>query len=544
MEINNHTYLVHRDAREGCYLLPEDDEDNFTFNFLRDHHATRHHLLINNNTKSYIDPPSWFMSPTRSCVNITKSLKMTIINPDEACRLEIDRCIINSGSSQSSPLILSEFEFGEFRNPSIQYLNSNESVFIMVSRTVRRRMFEDLPLFHFVKGSIADTPRLHNSTTDSKRSVRVRLQDGGRITTVNILITEPIENIENIQNVSMLGYEDSRMIDITHMLLSDAPEIALSKKELQGFYTSWGGDDGRRKLYLISTTEATRCDPSQWKCTSQLVNRMKYFFLAFDAPTKRFYVTKPEYMGILVNCIYRQREKNWTPFIYNNSIMYVHEIFPLHIISLSKPSGDASASVSVTDQTLSPHFNISGTLNLQSVSNHECSHIPFPWSFGEPRGGSNALLVKVPADAPPLSQHVRADHNNNSSSYEYLAIFHAQHHPGSTIFHEREVAPLSYWVGAYTFSAHPPFKLLRISHVPIVKSEWYDGPWIFKASWAYIPYPMGLFFEENGVGGGAHDVNNDQSTVLASIGLQEGRKGILVRMDLKKIFRTMAILEC
>ena len=530
----NMTYLVHKDAREGCYLLPTTINNNnnnnnnnnkyrdeFTFKFLRDHEGLASPQSTPRETSSskrYIELPSWFTSLQRDrlCVNISKSLKMTDETPDDACRLEVDFSVILSGNTQSSPFVLVEKEFGSFRNPSIQYLDDHN--FFMISRTTGVRMYLDTPLFHLLN------------------------VDAFRNQSILTITAEPIESKLILSNYSLIGYEDSRMLDVTHLLLTDNQEIRLAKDELVHFFPNWGTDGGRNKLFLVSTTETTHCDKSLFRCHFEIVNRMKHFFLAYHTPTNRFLVTRAEHLGVLTEdatSIHRQREKNWTPFVYNSSIMYVHEIFPLHVISLSLPNISTLSTASASDQEKSPHFNLSGTLLLQHVSKQQCSLSSLPWMFGEPRGGSPAILIKIPRDTPPI----------DNMRHEYLAFFHAQHRPASTVIRTRESAPISYWIGAYTFSPHPPFRMLRMSHVPILKREWYDGPWVFKrGGWGYVPYPMSVIFERNKTLDGREGTDGQNeygpSTILVSIGLQEGRQGILSRIDLQKVFRTMAIVDC
>lgn len=85
------------------------------------------------------------------------------------------------------------------------------------------------------------------------------------------------------------------------------------------------------------------------------------------------------------------------------------------------------------------------------------------WSFGEIRGGT-----------PP--QRISKD--------LFLAFFHTKAVlPGSRL--------LSYFFGAYTFTAAPPFRLRSISRMPLVHRAFYDGPWSHYGGLVdYIVFPM------------------------------------------------------
>jgi len=92
--------------------------------------------------------------------------------------------------------------------------------------------------------------------------------------------------------------------------------------------------------------------------------------------------------------------------------------------------------------------------------------VPFSfWEWGEPRGGTNAILV----------------------GGVYLSFFHSR-----ARLHGNDLT--TYFFGAVTFSAHPPFTLLKISNAPIIDERFYEGPWINPRN-CYTTFPSSLFLK-------------------------------------------------
>ncbi len=140
-------------------------------------------------------------------------------------------------------------------------------------------------------------------------------------------------------------------------------------------------------------------------------------------------------------------EKNWVPFEYQGEILFAYSLVPHRILQPLHGRSECSIKAS----TLSK----------------------FKWDWGVLRGGTPALL----------------------DNGEYLAFFHCSksmrtvHSKGESIPH--------YFMGAYTFSAHPPFHLTQISPRPIVGKRFYHGP--AHKTWKplVVVFPCGLVMDEN-----------------------------------------------
>lgn len=141
-------------------------------------------------------------------------------------------------------------------------------------------------------------------------------------------------------------------------------------------------------------------------------------------------------------------EKNYVPFLYRDTLHLIKHINPMTVVTLGNEV---------------PGQN---QINYQVVST--VNKVDLWWRFGELRGGTNALDL----------------------GDRYLAFFHSEMklHPN----------PLrTYFMGAYTFSHEPPFRLLSVSAEPIVHESFYVGPWItrvYRSQTDYCVYPMQIYF--------------------------------------------------
>lgn len=132
-------------------------------------------------------------------------------------------------------------------------------------------------------------------------------------------------------------------------------------------------------------------------------------------------------------------EKNWSIFSYDDELFYTYQIQPHKVLSVD-PAHGFCKEIALTDT-------------------------PFEWKFGELRGGTPALELQ---DC-------------------YLAFFHS-----GMWFLGRHF----YFMGAYTFSKHPPFKILKMSADPFFYHEFYTSdrnPNIVSN----VTFPGG-YFAENG----------------------------------------------
>ena len=172
-------------------------------------------------------------------------------------------------------------------------------------------------------------------------------------------------------------------------------------------------------------------------------------------------------------------------FEYESTILFIPTIHPLRVVTVVEPPGKAQSQLNRTAD---------GEMSARTVS-LSASH-NYCWSWGELRGGTPALRV----------------------GDEYLAFFHSVTHMNSHIVR-------TYFLGAYTFSAKPPFVMTGMSIRPIVLP--FPKDFVYP-DLDYVPYPMSFTFDEN-------DVN-------VTIGWSEA-EGWIVRMDREKLFASLRTMD-
>ncbi len=131
-------------------------------------------------------------------------------------------------------------------------------------------------------------------------------------------------------------------------------------------------------------------------------------------PTKLFYERR--YNGALW-------QKNWSPFVWNGQLLMSYMMNPHEIIYP----------------------------NLEDGTCYHCyeTEAPLPWTLGVPRGSAIPQLVDG----------------------EYLSFFHAGHQIETAV--SQKMPLWHYFMGAYTFSASPPFEIRKITPNPIVGEGFY-----------------------------------------------------------------------
>lgn len=142
-------------------------------------------------------------------------------------------------------------------------------------------------------------------------------------------------------------------------------------------------------------------------------------------------------------------QKNWVPFEWKDKLFIGYSIIPHEIIS-------------------------------PEISNGVCQSLyktraKVNWNWGALRGGTPALLVNG----------------------EYLAFFHSSIPTISEASHN--IKMLHYYMGAYTFSAKPPFQITKMTPLPIISKGFYTksnyhlrvifpGGYVISGSKIYLAY--------------------------------------------------------
>lgn len=123
-------------------------------------------------------------------------------------------------------------------------------------------------------------------------------------------------------------------------------------------------------------------------------------------------------------------QKNWVPFEWNENLLFGY--------------------------SLAPHEIVQNDLE-DSMCKVVCeTYSPVPWDWGQMRGGTQAEMVDG----------------------EYLAFFHSSVDARSDVSNYKKY--IHYFMGAYTFSAQPPFELTKMTQFPIFDKGFYTQSNYYK----------------------------------------------------------------
>lgn len=143
-----------------------------------------------------------------------------------------------------------------------------------------------------------------------------------------------------------------------------------------------------------------------------------------------------------------RREKNWTPFNYNNILLLAY--------------------------SLAPHRIVVPLLNQHKAKTISQTDTSFAWQWGELRGGTPAIR----------------DHDH------YIAFFHSSKKMRSMHSQGKEMP--HYFMGAYCFEKDWPWKITAISKEPIIGKNFYHGQ-AYRPYWGSVIalFPAGLISSDS-----------------------------------------------
>jgi predicted GH43/DUF377 family glycosyl hydrolase len=303
--------------------------------------------------------------------------------------------------------------------------------------------------------------------TLSLSRVLKNMQSNKQDVVVSTKLLEFSENIDNAWNGSILEKDNGYVLVFRHDTLEKwCTKCGLTKQQIKMVFL----DRDFQQVTPIKTIFSDRF-------TAEDV-RMHYWkdqiFLTYndddlqghtDPWTRRMYLAKLDIDNTCLTDIkqipsggisVKPIEKNWTPFEYpehGGSLYYIYSISGVNGIP-------APYSIIATDWEETPvsiHHTLSVSQNIDRIWNKDF--------WGEIRGGSPARLVDD----------------------VYLTFFHSwKYSPRSKSYY--------YVMGAYTFQAQPPFKILAMTPKPIVFKEMYSGK--HKVKNVHTLYPAGFAIEK------------------------------------------------
>ncbi len=205
----------------------------------------------------------------------------------------------------------------------------------------------------------------------------------------------------------------------------------------------------QNELYLIYNDNPNVLNTRAIDRRDIYVAKLEYSFEGnphADGTISHFDISKP--IKLIHPDRYETRiwEKNWVPFVANNNLYLGY--------------------------SLNPHEILLADLETGICSHQYTSQFIDNWKFGTLRGGTPAELVDG----------------------EYLAFFHS----GKTLVSGASLTDEVLWhyvMGAYTFSATPPFNITKISPVPINEKSFY----IKSSNPKRVVYPGGYIISGNDI---------------------------------------------
>ena len=218
------------------------------------------------------------------------------------------------------------------------------------------------------------------------------------------------------------------------------------------------------KYYVVYNDNMDLTFPSTWE-------RRDMYIAEIIHENDHIYLGKPLRLVHERKIRDRPWQKNWSPFEYNGKLLLSYSIKPHEILEPNLTTGICKA-VYETEKD-------------------------FIWNYDAPRGGTPSALIDG----------------------EYLSFFHSGtiHRTPSSEFYDI----WHYYMGAYTFSASPPFAITKISSEPINHPEFYTYSHYSKR----VIYPGG--FVVDGANLYLSYGKDDCEIWIATIDLEELKKSLV-----------------
>ncbi len=240
-----------------------------------------------------------------------------------------------------------------------------------------------------------------------------------------------------------------------------------------------------REIFNPSSPEMAQ-DPKIFTVSDELYLAYNNMEVLHTGKNRRMLIARLHYDGVRfwtenTDCILefednnpKRQEKNWVPIDFQGTLHLGYSIQP-HKIMEPLPGTTKAITIATTTS-------------------------PFQWPWGELRGGTPALL----------------------EGNAYLAFFHSVKDLSTTQSNGKHI--IHYFMGAYTFSATPPFEITGVSPTPFYHEDFYTGP--NYPTWT----PMLAIFPGGFV--------SDDSYIWMSLGRQDHECWI-VKLDKAKLLNSL-----
>lgn len=293
-----------------------------------------------------------------------------------------------------------------------------------------------------------------------------------RILAVAILVISPLSASVDLETMAQDFVLETKELKIPGYPGACNPSIVRWHNTLVLSFNAYTeGTDAPDQIGLVyldgdfnvnGTPQILNVPKSPWPDCRLITNEDRLYLVfngSIDGGIRRTFITTVQYDGAKFSIdapeplLYfpgqkaDQWERNWIPFIYDNTLFLT--------------------------SNLAPHRILQPFLGSQRCE--EAASTPFSgtWDWGPPKPGTSA--------------HFCGDH--------YLAFLHSVKMMPSA--HSEEKPIQHYFMGAYCFEKHPPFAITAISKQPIIGEKFYHGPEYKMTKPCRVVFPCGFVMDDH-----------------------------------------------
>lgn len=212
---------------------------------------------------------------------------------------------------------------------------------------------------------------------------------------------------------------------------------------------------------IISCPQILDVPKNLWQDARLIVLKEDLYLVfngAINGDVRRMFIAQVEFNGIEFSIEFprallnfpgensSQWERNWIPFVYNHSLLLATH--------------------------LSPHRILRPILGSQTCEEVASSNFSSSWTWGVPKPGTAAYL----------------DRNHYLAFFHSIKVMSSIHSEGKPIQH--------YFMGAYTFEDHPPFRITAMSKEPIIGQHFYVGSEYNMCKPCRVVFPCGFIMDK------------------------------------------------
>lgn len=250
---------------------------------------------------------------------------------------------------------------------------------------------------------------------------------------------------------SKIAHYMDYFLGYSHFYNDKYPHLEFSGEDPRLYTMGEYNSSSKQRLWVAYCQRHRRSRPELWMSYAELL-------LENENELKQDYI-----INFNFKMESQSDQKNWSPFTLMDTEeqLWIYGVNPHRIVK----------------QVLTKFKNHVFGETVHSTKYGNVRNISDIWNWGELRGGTPAVLI---------------------DRKFYLAFFHSSNDPPRTGDVLR-----TYVFGAYTFCIKPPYRVLKISPLPITHESMFKGPWTdLPLSYYHIDYvafPMSFIIDGNDI---------------------------------------------